>query len=240
MSQIFPNHDQQTLELLDRIDPNRDKAKILKPSFIMEITGTVGSGKSSHRNDLVQYFRRMNWRVSKPEEGASRQEEHRLLPDYNLLTVTYALHKMFETVCSPNSFHLTILERLIFDWIIRGRLLVEDGHFSRESAECLEKALLLPEIFRRCHGVFFIVCTPEETLRRRAISKEKPGKTTNLETLTKLYRIHREVFDEYAGKLSTPFYWLDTTGEGMPESQERIREAFLDCMHKVLAVPNGF
>src|SRR5438445_9618618 len=93
----------------------RDPAR--RPLFI-EFAGTPKSGKSSCIDSVVHFFRRMNYVVLAPSEGASRRTPYYLRNDliaFNTWSASYALTQIMEGLYHSDRYDVVVLDRGLFD-----------------------------------------------------------------------------------------------------------------------------
>jgi thymidylate kinase len=218
MEKIFEQEAQELLkiftELKSGLSPEiwtRTKQRFHRP-FIIEITGTPDSGKTSVISTLTRFFKRAGWRVLNPTEGAEIiKKVPRTTHLYNIRTGIYALSELLDNVYSLD-FDLIIFDRAIFDAYCWQEYWWRKNIISKEVAEFNQKFFTQPEIANKIDICFFVVCQAEEALRREAkwALTDKHGETTNPETIKNLIKIWRDCFKKLKND-NQQIFLMDTT-----------------------------
>lgn len=100
----------ETLEYLEKCPRSR-------PLFV-EFAGTPKSGKSTCIDTVSHFFRRLDYKVLAPTEGASKRTPYYLkknLVAFNAWSASYALTHILEGRYGSDEYHIVILGRGLFD-----------------------------------------------------------------------------------------------------------------------------
>ncbi len=213
-------------EILSRFEtasPSR-KAPLIRP-FMVELFGTPKSGKSTIKEMAKHFFRRNDWSVAAPEEGAEAVKWlKRLEPEYNFQTAEYALTQAREYAYGPihKSYHAVLFDRAIFDGAMRMRYYADKKIITEHERRINADYFLQP-----CNRGLFdlhvcLVCDPEVSIKRelaRALTK-KHGETMNPQTLRELHAAHRSIWSDLGCKQDPKMFWHDSSNE-TPEQTAR-------------------
>ncbi|MEO0084942.1 MAG: hypothetical protein ABIJ94_04395 [candidate division WOR-3 bacterium] len=189
----------------------RTKQKFHRP-FVIEITGTPDSGKTSVINTLTRFFKRAGWRVLNPAEGAEIiKKVPRTTYLYNIRTGIYALAELLDNTYSLD-FDLIIFDRAVYDAYCWQEYWLRKKIISPEVAEFNQKFFVQSEIANKVDICFFVICQAEEAMRREAkwALTEKHGETTNPETIQNLVEIWQDCFKKLQEN-KAPIILMDTT-----------------------------
>jgi thymidylate kinase len=230
--------------LLGRADPDgHRKARFDRP-FVIELTGPPKSGKSTTKEKLQQLFRRNGFLVEAPEEGAEAITwAKRLDPEYNLQTGEYALSSTRELAYGSKhkSFHVVILDRAIYDVVIR----MEYNRMRKKISAAQQKAIenyFLLDVNRAmfdCHVI--LVADANISLAREkahALSK-KDGETMNAGAIAEILDAHRRVWDRLKLAGDPKVAWRDTSNESPEETASGVLTFVLDAFERRLAAAKG-
>jgi len=220
---------QALLKRLKR-DPH---VKIERPFFI-EITGSPDSGKTTMIEILDSFFRRQDFRVFCPQEGAQRiRHVPRTSHLYNVRTAIYALTELID--CSTNSnFDLVIFDRCLCDgytWMIYWN---QQKDLTDEQAKTIQDFFLFPTWLNMIDARFFVIASPEEALRRDQAESltKKFGKTTNPASLKNRVEINISAHEQIKKftRLPNNIFLVDTTNLGITEMTEVVLENTLNAL----------
>ena len=188
------------------------KTKQFHRPFVIEITGTPEAGKTSVINTLTRFFKRCDWRVHNPTEGAEVIEKvPRINHIYNIRTGIYALSELLDNVYSLD-FDLIIFDRGLYDAFCWQEYWLKKEIISLDLAQTNQTFFTQSEILKNIDTCFFVVCQAEESMRRADqwnLSK-KQGETTNPETIKNLIDIWKNCHQQFS-ESGNSVILLDTT-----------------------------
>lgn len=184
----------------------------LPPPFVLEITGTPSSGKTTTITEMDKFFRRQGFRVWRPQEGAEViRHIPRTTPIYNIRTGLYALSLLVDQNFG-HLYDIIIFDRCIFDaycWMIYWQ---ERNLLTKADKTIFQSFFLSPFWTSMIHIAYFIVCDPQIAMERElkiALSK-KLGETTNPETIKLLVERYKKAYDNLS-KQYKQIHLIDTT-----------------------------
>ncbi|RJQ29628.1 hypothetical protein C4565_01885 [Candidatus Parcubacteria bacterium] len=227
----FEKKAKQLLEYL-KSNLRYDREVIPRPFFI-EITGSPSAGKTTTITELDKFFRRMGFRVWKPQEGAEViRHITRDTPIYNVRTGLYALSLLLD-LSRGHQYDLVIFDRAIFDAYVWMMYWEEKGKLSKEERELMQLFFLNRLWIDEIDAAYFMICDPEEAMRRElriALSK-KTGETSNPKTITTLVERYKTAYTTLSPTHEN-LYLFNTTKLGEQEMVSAIAEQILETLEK--------
>lgn len=205
-----------------------------RPVFI-EFAGTPKSGKSTCIEIVRHFFRRLDYKVLAPAEGASRRTPYYLKDDlfaFNTWSASYALMHVLEGLHGSDQYDLAILDRGLFDALVWFELLASRGEISGEVRDHVQSFLQI-EYWRSAIDAVLLFTTNAETAMARENSNKlisESGKAMNPAFLDELNDAYGQVQSRYAGEF-TRFESIDTSdsADTNPETTaERVANLILD------------
>ncbi|MDA2922407.1 hypothetical protein MYX07_04040 [Patescibacteria group bacterium AH-259-L07] len=212
------------------------KTKKFYRPFVIEITGTPVTGKTSIRDALTRFFIRAGWRVNNPAEGAEITKKiPRTTHLYNIRTGIYALSELLDNIYSLD-FDLLLFDRAIYDAFCWQEYWLRKKVISNVVADAAQKFFSQPEILKQIDLCFFITCEPKEAMRREAewAVTEKHSETTNPESIENLITIWQDCYKAF-NKSNNPVALLDTTDMNPQKMGNAIVLKTIKAMKKRLA-----
>lgn len=209
--------------------------KFYRP-FVVEITGTPEAGKTSERDALTRFFIRTGWRVNNPPEGAEITKKiPRTTHLYNIRTGIYALSELLDNIYSLD-FDLLLFDRAIYDAFCWQEYWLRKNVISHVVADAAQEFFTQSEILKQIDLCFFLVCQPEEAMRREAewAVTKKHGETTNPESIENLVTIWQDCYKAF-DKSNNPVALLDTTDMNPQKMGTIIASKTIRAMKKRLA-----
>ena len=234
----------------DRIQALRDRAKETlsiasgrsRPLFV-EFAGTPKSGKSSCIDTVNHFFRRLDYKVLAPTEGASKRTPYYLkdnLVAFNAWSATYALTHILEGRFGTDEYHLVIMDRGIFDALAWFELLKQKDDITSEDCSAIQHFLLVSHWRELVDMVFLFQTDPDTSLERENRNKliEEPGRAMNTDFLGDLNAAYDATREQHADKFNR-FHPISTReGESTEQSTAfAVVEAIIDQLTQPL--PNG-
>src|SRR6266571_1929464 len=147
----------------------------LQRSYIFEFAGMPQSGKTSVKEILAHYLKRMEYPLAEYNGGSrySRLPIYRMpIEQLNERLAQEIGNFVRSIVEGQNSDHnIYLLDRGLIDRCIFTDTLVRDGKVSQEQAKEIYEALTIPEFLERLDGVFILVTSPDTALDREYTGK---------------------------------------------------------------------
>lgn len=188
-----------------------DDAFLPRPFFI-EITGSPSAGKTVTINELDKFFRRLGFRVLRPQEGAQViRHLPRTTPLYNIRTGLYALSILIDESFG-HLYDVVIFDRCIFDAYCWMMYWSDKEKISKEERGLIQSFFLSRFWTDKIDAAYFMVCDPDTAIRRelRTSLSDKLGDTTspaNLKILIERYkRAHADL-----SRIHPQLFLIDTT-----------------------------
>lgn len=214
----------------------RFNEKLLRRPFFFEITGTPSAGKTTTITELDKFFRRMGFRVLRPQEGAEViRHIERSTPMYNIRTADYAKDMLLD-FSHGHQYDIVIFDRCIFDayaWMMYWR---EKEKLSEDEMRDHQRHYLSRLWTHYIDAAYFMICDPEQAMKRelKIALSEKMGETTNPETIRTLGNRYRRAYEEL--RSSFPQLKLfDTTNLEEKPMIERVANEILSIMESKAA-----
>ena len=151
-------HDQ----LRDRVVAAR-RQQVPRPYFV-EFAGTPKSGKSTCIDTVGHFFRRNDYKVLAPTEGASKRTPYYLKEDlvsFNVWSACYALTHILEGLHGSDEFRIAFLDRGLFDALAWFELLGAEGDIDAVQRDTIQKFLLMDKWRSVIDAVFLFRTDPE-------------------------------------------------------------------------------
>lgn len=226
-------------KILDYLNQDiRYGEKLLPRPFMIEITGSPSSGKTTTIKELDKLFRRYGLRVRMPQEGAEViRHIPRSTPIYNVRTGLYALNMLLDQSFGHN-YDVIIFDRCIFDaycWMMYWQ---DKGQITPKEREMIQSFFLSRFWADKIDAAFFMVCRSKEAWEReqRIALTEKSGETTNPKTLKVLEGRYRLAYRQLSPSFPK-LYLFDTT---KMDEQTMVREIARKTLELLeLKIKNG-
>ncbi len=156
--------------------------------IVIEFAGSPKSGKSTTIDVISHFFKRMDFKVRTPTEGASKRTPYHLkrnLVAFNCFTLNYAISELLDAYYNVEQPDLIILDRGPVDSLAWLQHLHEDGKLSKKELDTLRNFALLPLWRDLMSGIYLFTCTPEVSLKRENEAKltRREGRAMNPEML---------------------------------------------------------
>lgn len=157
--------------------------------IVIEFAGSPKSGKSTTIDVISHFFKRMDFKVRAPTEGASKRTPYHLkrnLVAFNCFTLNYAISELLDAYYNVEQPDLIILDRGPVDSLAWLRHLHEDGKLQVDELDTLRSFALLPLWRDLMSGIYLFTCTPEVSLKRENEAKltRREGRAMNPEMLS--------------------------------------------------------
>jgi len=218
-----------------RADVRYDTQFMPRPFFV-EFTGSPSSGKTTVITELDKFFRRMGFRVWRPQEGAEViRHIERITPLYNIRTGLYALSILIDESVG-HKYDIVIFDRCVFDaysWMMYWK---ERGKLQDEEEQFIQQFFLSHFWIDTIDVAYIMICDPEEALRRElkiALSK-KLGETTNPETIRTLVDRSKRMYEKLH-PIHAQLSLIDTTSLTEKKMVEHIAELTLKVFEEKIA-----
>jgi len=207
-----------------------DRQAIPRPFFV-EITGSPSAGKTTMITELDKFFRRMGFRVLRPQEGAEViRHITRDTPIYNVRTGLYSLSLLLD-LSWGHQYDLVIFDRAIFDSYVWMMYWEEKNKLSAEEKNTIQEFFLNRLWTNEIDAAYFVVCDPQEAMRRelRIALSQKLGETSNPETIKRLVERYNVAYTKLSSVHSNLFL-LDTTLLNEQEMVSKIADHVLSTL----------
>lgn len=173
----------------------------VRPVFV-EFSGTPKSGKSTCIDIVSHFFRRVDFNVLAPTEGASKRTPYYLRDDlvaFNTWSASYALTHILEGLYHSDKYHLAILDRGLFDALAWFQLLESRGQISGEVRETIQSFISLENWRSVIDAVFLFTADSTTSMERENADKliDEPGRAMNPQFLDNLNQAYSEVRNKY-------------------------------------------
>ena len=187
----------------------------LERPYFVEFAGTPKSGKSSNIDIVEHFFRRMDFNVLAPSEGASKRTPRYLKSDwpaFNAWTASYALMQVVEGLHDPARPHISILDRGLFDALAWFELMKQCGQITSEFADSAQGFLTIDKWREAIDRVILFTVDPEISMRRenaQALVYDE-GQAMNPKLLNELNAAYDAIRERYSDSFER-FHQIDTT-----------------------------
>ena len=175
--------------------------------FFVEFAGTPKSGKSTCIDTIGHFFRRLEFKVLAPTEGASKRTPYYLKNDFvafNTWSASYALTHILEGRYGSDQYQIVILDRGLFDALAWFQLLKNEGDVSDDDCSTIQEFLLVDHWRQFVDMIFLFETDPGTSLNREESEKliNEPGRAMNPDFLTKLNEAYDEIERQFGSKFS--------------------------------------
>ncbi|MFA5987357.1 MAG: hypothetical protein WC797_01755 [Candidatus Paceibacterota bacterium] len=230
----FNDFERRATAIRQFLKPNlRHNLDEIPRSFFVEFTGSPSSGKTTTITELDKFFRRQEFRVLRPQEGAEViRHIERSTPLYNLRTGMYALSLLID-LASGHQYDLVIFDRCIFDaycWMMYWK---EKGLLSDEELACMQSFFTSRFWMNKIDAAYFMVCDPKIAMERelKIALSQKLGDTTNPETIKKLVGRYTRAYQTLS-PTCPQLTLLDTTGLSEIDMIQQVANNILGALEK--------
>ena len=213
-----------------------------RPVFI-EFSGTPKSGKSTCIEIVAHFFRRLDFKVLAPAEGASRRTPYYLKEDwmaFNTWSASYALMHVLEGLHGSDRYDLAILDRGLFDALAWFELLAMQDKITTQERDQVQSFLQIDHWRSPIDAVLLFKTDASTAMDREARDKliDEPGSAMNEIVLEELNDAYDVVSERYAGRFSQ-FEIIDTSESKATEPKTTavdVARLILDVFENHLAV----
>ena len=176
-----------------------------KIPFFVEFSGTPKSGKSTCIDIIAHFFRRADYKVLAPAEGASKRTPYYLKDDwvaFNTWSASYALMHVLEGLYGSDKYDLAILDRGLFDALAWFELLEMQGNITEEKRDDIHKFLLIENWRDAIDMVLLFKTDPQTSLSRETRDKltTEEGRAMNPSILEQLNQAYDAVRERYSSE----------------------------------------
>ena len=164
----------------EQLEELQTRAEIVLPSLdgcrplFVEFAGTPKSGKSTCIDAVNHFFRRNEYKVLAPTEGASKRTPYYLKNDlvsFNAWSATYALTHILEGRYSTDKYHLVIMDRGLFDALAWFELLMKRNDIASSDCSAIQDFLLIDHWRKLVDMIFLFRTDPSTSLERENSNK---------------------------------------------------------------------
>ena len=180
----------------------------------VEFAGTPKSGKSTCIDTVNHFFRRLDYKVLAPAEGASKRTPYYLkdnLVAFNTWSAAYALTHILEGRYGSDQYQLVMMDRGLFDALAWFELLQARGEVTQEECSAIQEFLLVGHWRQLIDMVFLFKTDPSTSLERENSDKliVEHGRAMNDEFLQDLNEAYQSISSKYSAQLRS-VYEVDT------------------------------
>ena len=195
--------------------------------YVIEFCGTPKSGKTTMKEMLKHFFRREDWGVSAPEEGAEAVKWARDEPWYNFSTTEYALGHLRQEFYGTND--VILLDRALMDGVVRMEHYRENGRMDEEEWQTVHNYYMLKWNSFAFDQHVFLVADANIAIQRELsrVLTQKHGQTMNPKSLAALLASHERVWQEQDGDHQAHMTWHDSSNEDEHQTAGAIMNAVL-------------
>ncbi len=221
-------------ELQDEARSVLDAWALDRPLFV-EFAGTPKSGKSTCIDTVSHFFRRLDYKVLAPTEGASKRTPYYLkdnLVAFNTWSAAYALTHILEGRYGADRYHLVIMDRGIFDALAWFELLKIQNSVTAADCSTIQKFLLVDHWQELVDMVFLFQTDPATSLERENRDKliEEPGRAMNTEFLQSLNEAYQTIWNKYSAQFWS-VYMVNTSDD---QEQTTAQSTALEVATKII------
>ena len=214
--------EEQLQDLRDAAVETRASLSECRPLFV-EFAGTPKSGKSTCIDAVNHFFRRLDYKVLAPTEGASKRTPYYLkdyMVPFNVWSAAYALTHILEGRYGSDEYHLVMMDRGLFDALAWFELLRQKDDIAEQDCSAIQEFLLIGHWRELVDMVFLFQTDPQSSLERENSDKliDEPGRAMNPEFLDDLNGAYEATKQKYADQFNR-LYDVDT-GSGSPVTQQ--------------------
>ena len=217
-------HEPELIQRAECVLKHLDEKGQPSSPFFVEFAGTPKSGKSSCIEIVRHFFRRVDFRVLAPTEGASRRTPYYLknnLPAFNTWSACYALTHVLEgKYDAEDRYQLALLDRGLFDTLAWFELLKTNGEIDSDELEAIQQFFSLKR-WRSSIGIVFLFKTDASTSLKRENAHtliDDPGRTMNTDFLPKLNAAYDTVSKKFQDDFRLIHIDTSESEESTPES----------------------
>ena len=198
--------DAQLAELQTEARTLKKELSLERPIFV-EFAGTPKSGKSTCIDTVNHFFRRLDYKVLAPTEGASKRTPYYLKDDFvafNTWSAAYALTHILEGRYGSDEYQLVIMDRGLFDALAWFELLQTKDKVTKEECSIIQNFLLVDH-WRQLIDMVFLFKTDSPTSLKRENSDKlivEPGRAMNAEFLCELNEAYQSIRSKYSEQFS--------------------------------------
>ena len=216
---------EQAEQILERLREHQETRKLI----FVEFSGTPKSGKSTCIDIVVHFFRRLDYKVLAPTEGASKRTPYYLKQDwmaFNTWSASYALMHVLEGLYGSDKYDLAILDRGLFDALAWFELLQTSGAISGEDRDHVHNFLRIKKWLSAIDAVLLFKADHKTSMKRENQDKliDEPGSAMNLVVLQQLNEAYDKVKKEYSADFPK-FRTIDTSETFNTTPQSNAAEA---------------
>ena len=212
-----------------------------RPVFV-EFAGTPKSGKSTCIEIASHFFRRFDFKVLAPAEGASRRTPYYLKdnwPAFNTWSASYALMHVLEGRYGSDKYDLAILDRGLFDALAWFEFLEAREDITTQVRDQIQDFLLIEHWRSMIDAVFLFKTDARTAMDRENRDKltSEPGSMMNEERIAELNAAYEAVRERYASQFKR--VEIIDTSNLQGANQRDQKDTAADVADMILAVLEG-
>jgi len=208
--------DEQLERLADEAADIRRRLAEKRDPVIVEFAGSPKSGKSTTIDVTTHFFKRMEFKVRAPSEGASKRTPYHLRRDlvaFNSWTLNYAISELLDSFHNIERPDLVLLDRGPFDSLAWLGLLHEKKELEDDEFATMRAFALVPRWADLISRIYLFSCDPGISLERENNAKltRRSGTAMNEDTLTGLREQYAALGEQLGRYPAAPFDTSSTT-----------------------------
>ena len=168
---------------------------------MVEFAGSPKAGKSTTIDIVTHFFKRMEFKIWAPTEGASKRTPYFLRSDlvaFNAWALNYAISEILTAYHNVEEYDLVVLDRGPFDSLAWMRVLKDDGKLDQDGYDRIENFARHPKWANLVQRIYLFTCKPETSLHREHDAKliRSDGTAMNKAMLRKLREQYESLGNE--------------------------------------------
>ena len=218
--------------LVERMPPLRGGTRL---PLVVEFAGSPKAGKTSNIDIVTHFFKRTDFKVWAPTEGASKRTPYFLRRDlvaFNAWALNYAISEILIAYHNVEEYDLVVLDRGPFDSLAWMRVLKDDGDLTQDGYDRIENFARHPKWANLVERIYLFTCTPATSMHREHDAKLIRGKGTamNPEMLGKLHEHYDALGKESTGDNPSIRRFSTDEGSGPRETARAIVTDIMDLL----------
>ena len=205
--------------------------------LVVEFAGSPKAGKTTNIDTVTHFFKRTDFKIWAPTEGASKRTPYFLRRDlvaFNAWALNYAISEILTAYHNVEEYDLVILDRGPFDSLAWMRVLKDDGELTQDEYDRIERFARHPKWTNLVERIYLFTCNPETSMDREHDAKLIRGRGTamNLEMLGKLHEQYDFLGQDLAGDSLSIRRFSTDEGSGPRESAREIVIDIMDLLER--------
>ena len=235
------NTDRRDKELQDRARALVARISSLRGDdqlpLVVEFAGSPKAGKTTNIDIVTHFFKRTDFKVWAPTEGASKRTPYFLRRDlvaFNAWALNYAISEILIAYHNVEEYDLVVLDRGPFDSLAWMRVLKDDGDLTQNEYDRIENFARHPKWANLVERIFLFTCTPETSMHREHDAKLIRGRGTamNPDMLGKLHEHYDSLGKDSPGDNPSIRRFSTDEGSGPRETARAIVTDIMELLER--------